>query len=93
MTIVNRRTFIAKRGHLDEVIALLKEEKTDLVKRVYRSHYGTFDTAVMEIEFASVAEMEERWAAWFKSDYAQEFVPRWLEITESGGSNEVWILE
>ncbi|MEZ4681299.1 MAG: hypothetical protein R2932_44500 [Caldilineaceae bacterium] len=62
MKIVNRRTYIAKRGHLDEMITMLKAEETDLVKRVYRSHYGTFDTAVMEIEFASVAEMEERWA-------------------------------
>lgn len=93
MTIVNRRTFNAKRGKLAEVVAMLKAEKNDLVKRVYSSHYGTFDQAVLEVEFSSVAEMEERWAQWFQSDYAQEFVPRWLEITESGGTNEVWILE
>ncbi len=93
MTIVNRRTFVAKRGHLDEVIAILNAEKTDLVKRLYRSHYGAVNLAVMELEFASVAEMEERWEQWHQSEHAQSFTPRWREITESGGTNEVWILE
>ena len=66
MAIVNRRTFIAKRGHLDEVAKMLKgQEGSDLVSRVYRSHYGTFDVAVLEVEFSSVVEMEERWAEWF----------------------------
>ncbi len=93
MTIVNRRTYIPKRGHVDEAITMLKAEETDLVKRVYRSYYGQFDVVVMEIEFASVAEMETRWAEWFQTDYAKTFVPRWEEITEHGGTNEVWVLE
>jgi hypothetical protein len=93
MTIVNRRTFIAKPGHLDEVVKMLKGDEGNLVQRVYRSHYGTFNVAVLEVEFNSVAEMEDLWTGWFQSDAAQKFHQRWNEITEPGGTNEVWILE
>jgi len=94
MKIVNRRTFIAKRGHVDEAVTLLKgEEGGDIVSRVYRSHYGTFDAVALEVEFESVAAMEQGWAEWFASPVGEQVMKRWLEITEPGGSNEVWILE
>lgn len=94
MTVVNRRTFIAKRGHLDEVVAMLKGEGgDDPASRVYRSHYGPFDAVALEVEFESVAAMEQGWAEWYASPGGEQFMQRWLEITESGGSNEVWILE
>ncbi len=50
MTIVNRRTYIPKRGHVDEAITMLKAEETDLVKRVYRSYYGQVNVVVMEVD-------------------------------------------
>jgi len=94
MTIVNRRTFVAKRGHIDEAVKLLKgEEGGEIVSRVYRSHYGTFDAVALEVEFESVAAMEQGWADWYASPLGEQVMKRWLEITEPGGSNEVWILE
>ena len=94
MKIVNRRTFIAKRGHVDEAVALLKgEEGGDIVSRVYRSHYGPFDTVALEVEIGSVEAMERGWAEWGATPEAEQFMKRWIEITEPGGTNEVWILE
>jgi hypothetical protein len=91
MTIVNRRTFIPKRGHQQEVIDMLKgEEGSAYVSRVYTAHYGPFDVAVLEVEFADLAAMEAGWNAWSASERAANIMPRWLEITEPGGSNEVW---
>jgi hypothetical protein len=59
MTVVNRRTFIAKRGHVDDVVSMLKGPQSgDQVSRVYRSYYGAFDAVVLEVEFASIEEME-----------------------------------
>ena len=94
MRIVNRRTFVAKRGHIDEAVKLLKgEEGGDIVSRVYRCHYGTIDAVALEVEFESVAAMEQGWADWYASPLGEQVMKRWLEITEPGGSNEVWILE
>lgn len=94
MTIVNRRTFIAKRGHMEEVVSMLKgEQGGDQVSRVYRSYYGASDAVVLEVEFASIEEMERGWAEWGASSEAEQFMSRWYEITESGGANEVWLLD
>ena len=94
MTVVNRRTFIAKRGCYEEVVSMLKgEEGGDIVSRVYSSHYGPFDTVALEVEFESVEAMERGWAAWYTSPGGEQFMKRWLQITEAGGANEVWILE
>jgi hypothetical protein len=91
MTIVNRRTHIAKRGHRQEVIEMLKgEEGGPYVSRVSTAHYGPFDVAVLEVEFADLAAMEAGWNAWFASERGGNFMSRWVEITEPGGSNEVW---
>ena len=94
MTIVNRRTFIAGRGHVQEVVDMLKGEANyRFPYRIYSSHYGAFDRVVLEIQFEDVAQMEAGWAEWYASDASKEFTTRWVEITESGGTNEVWILE
>ena len=91
MTLVNRRTVIAKHGHVDEAVKLLKGG--EIVSRVYRSHYGTFDAVALEVEFDSVDAMERGWAEWGATAEAEQFMKRWVEITEPGGTNEVWILE
>lgn len=91
--VVNRRTFIIKRGHLQEAVELLKREASDeIVHRIYVSHYGPFDNVVLDVEFNSVTEMEQIWTNWFASESAQAFGERWAAITETGGSNEVWFL-
>jgi hypothetical protein len=94
MIVVNRRTFIAKRGHLSEVISLLKAgDQKRFPYRVYRPHYAPFDTVAFEVEFTSVAEMDSAWDEWAASPEAATFNSRWVEITETGGTNEVWTLE
>ena len=50
MKYVNRRTFIVKRGCVDEVVAMLVEGSGDSNARIYRSHDGPFDTLAIEIE-------------------------------------------
>ena len=93
MTIVNRRTFIPKRGYRDEVVAMLSpSENYEKPYRVYSDLIGTFDRVVLEIEFESVAEMDKAWTEWFASQEAEEFMKRFVEITETGGTNEVWNL-
>lgn len=91
MTILNRLTNIAKRGHRQEVIDMLKgEEVGPNLSRVSTALYGPFDVAVYEAESADLAEMEAGWSAWSASERAAKFMPRWVEITDPGGSNEVW---
>ncbi len=95
MTVVNRRTFIAKRGHVNEVVDMISNEDAEAPERVriYVSHYGRFDTVAMELEFSSVDEMEQAWTRWYASDHGKEFLERWHAITETGGTNEVWMLK
>jgi len=94
MTIVNRRTFVAGRGHMDEMIEMINAIRDpELVDRLYRPHYAPFDVVAIELEFDSMAEMEAFWGEWEKSEEAATFMKRWIEITEPGGENQVWILE
>ncbi len=64
MKIVNRRTFIAKRGHVDEAVALLKGEEGDIVSRLLQSLWP-LGCRRPEVEIDSVAAMEHGWAEWF----------------------------
>jgi hypothetical protein len=93
MTYVNRRTFIVNRGCMDEAVTMLRQASSDTNSRIYRAHYGPFDTIAFEVEFANMAEMEQGWAAWSAKPEGATFMQRWLEITKSGGQNEVWIRE
>ncbi len=93
MMYVNRRTFIVKRGCTDEAVAMLVEGSGDSDARIYRSHYGPFDTVAFEIEAASMAEMEAIWNEWSESPESETFMQRWHEITKSGGKSEIWIRE
>jgi len=93
--LVNRRTFIAKRGCLDEVVQLLKAagEKIDLPNR-YRlcvSNIGPFDTLALEIEVENLAEYERVWTL-IGERTAPEVWEKWFALTETGGANEIWTL-
>lgn len=92
MKVVNRRSYIAKPGHVQEVVDMLTQEESEAPKRVYQCHYGPSGAVAMELEFSSVDEMEQAWRSWFASEHAQDFLARWYAITDRGGANEVWIL-
>jgi len=79
---------------MNEVIDMLKAGlDPDAVVRIYRPHYAPFDVVAVELEFDSIAEREAVWEEWRASEEAATFMKRWVEITESGGENQVWILE
>ena len=92
--IVNRRTFVARRGRLKEAVALnqAEMERTDSTARLYVSETGSFDTIAMEFEFENLKEYEKSWAEYFASPEAAPFLEEWTEITETGGTNEIWRL-
>ncbi len=95
MTIINRRTFIADRGKVQAVIDLLRTAAQDAhyPYRVCSSYYGAFDAVVLEVEFDSIAAMEEAWAEVNARPGMAEFMDKWYAVTCTGGSNEVWLLE
>jgi hypothetical protein len=91
--IVNRRTFVPKRGHLGEAVALLKEagetNKHVVTARMYVPEIAPFDVIAVEVEFESWDQYHTYWAQWSPGD---GFWEKWYAITENGGSNEVWQL-
>lgn len=92
--LVNRRTFIAKRGHIEDAAAMLVEgmKRMGTQGRVYLPEFGPFDVIAVEGEFESLAAYEEFWASFAAQPETAEFMERWYAITESGGTNELWRL-
>jgi hypothetical protein len=94
--IVNRRTFIAKRGCLDAAAKMVVEElsKNDppIPYRVYTANIAPFDSIAVEWEFEDLAAYEKAWTNWFARPETPEFMEKWNELTESGGKNEIWDL-
>jgi hypothetical protein len=94
--IVNRRTFIVKRGHLEEVAALVlaQQEGVDAERafRLYLPDIGAFDKIAMEWEFEDLEEYRSSWDEWFSSPEAAAFMEKWNALTETGGTNEIWTL-
>jgi hypothetical protein len=90
--IVNRRTFVTKRGHQQEAVALLKQEadKMEGVSgRIYVPEIAPFDTFVAEMEFEDWDAYHKFWSEWSPGE---AFWTRWYALTENGGGNEVWRL-
>src|SRR5262245_29999317 len=101
--LVNRRTFIVKKPYFEEAVALLVEaselaKRTDpnVVFRVYASEIGPFDTIAYELESESLAAYERQQAEFAANPTVAarfpEWFKRWQEITEPGGTNEIWRL-
>jgi hypothetical protein len=94
--LVNRRTFLVRRGCFDEAVAMMVAEVQRVgiphACRLYVPEIGPFSTVVLEVEFESLAEYEEFWAEYFASAEGVAFNEKWGEVTESAGTNEVWEL-
>lgn len=95
MKVVNRRTFIAAKGHFEEAAALLHQgaQGSPFPTRVYRSQYGPFDMVALEVEFDNLAQMDAAWREWEAAPAMQELLAKWFTVTVPGGANEVWLLE
>jgi hypothetical protein len=89
--IVNRRTFVAKRGRLHEAVELLKQEADKLgmgdSSRMYVPEIAPFDLLAIEMEFEDWEGYHAFWAEWSPGD---AFWTQWYALTENGGTNEVW---
>jgi hypothetical protein len=101
--LVNRRTFIVKKPYFEEALALLVEAgqlargvNPNVVFRVYASELGPFDTVAYEVEHESLTAYEREWAELETNPSVAARLPdwfkRWQEITEPGGTNEIWRL-
>jgi hypothetical protein len=99
--IIDRRTFIVKKGHWDTAIGLLRELKQKghetgiQTMRIYSSMIGPFDTIAYEMEIENLAVWEREIAAFYAFDeqWFTAWFERWLAATEPGGALEIWQLE
>ena len=95
--IVNRRTFIVKRGCQQKIVDLIREATPKFPhphpRRLYTPRIAPFDTIAIEIEFEDLEGYEKYWTEWGAWAETTGFMEKWFELTESGGSNEVWTME
>ena len=91
--IVNRRTFMPKRGRLEEAAEWLRKEGAKMgmldFLRISVPEIAPLDILVVETEFENWEQYHKFWAEWSPGD---EFWAKWYSLTENGGTNEVWRL-
>lgn len=96
MTIMNRRIFHIKPGEMPKALALLHEVGPKIKFpgpcRVYHNLSGEFNRITIEYEFSDFASYEAFWQYWAET-FAEEFMPRWYAVSDSGGSNELYYKE
>lgn len=95
--LVKRRTCAVKAGRMAETLELLEWAQEQFpaphARRIYTSDIGTFDQLAARIEFESLEEYEKIWAEWIASPEFGSVIEKWDELTERGGTNEIWTLE
>ena len=82
---------------MDQAIEHAKAEMAKLEHppkwRAYTPQFGgTGDVFVWEMEFESLAKLEEFWASWYANPENEEFWKKYNQIAESGGNLEIWNL-
>lgn len=88
----NRRTWVIKRGHIQEAIDLIASFDSDRTYRLYGSDGIApvdFDTITAETDFETLAEYEMYWQKAFESSELAEFNEELEKITVPGGRNEL----
>lgn len=90
--LINRRTFVIKRGQFDAALALMREavQQGGARGRILIPEVAPFDLLVVEGEFESLAAYEQYWNDWFGQPTNTAFLQRWQSVTETGGTNEIW---
>jgi hypothetical protein len=97
-TVIVQRIFHAvKQGRVDDFLALMKSNPDSVLnlatKRTYTSYIGRFNTVCHELEFESLDELDKCWAQWWADPETPAYMEKYHELTERGGSSEVWTLE
>ncbi len=92
--LVNRRTFAVKRGCMEEAVALFVADRERIggTHRIYVSVIGAFDVIAIEIEVENMEAYEKGWAEWSATPEAAALQKKLNDLTERGGSNEIWML-
>jgi hypothetical protein len=94
--IVNRRTFLVKKGCSGKVVELLKtvSEGFNQLKavRIYESYISPSDQVTWEAEFENLEEYAKFSAAWTGDPKRAAILEKFVSLTESGGTSEIWRL-
>ncbi len=90
--IVNRRTFIPKRGCYDQLVELYKTMRDHYggKGRILVPEFGPFDVLVIEIEYPNMEEYNKFWADIGQDAEFASFFEKHMALTENGGTNEIW---
>ena len=90
--IVERRIYKA-RPSCEQQVAEFVKEAWDVygfpnTHRLYRPISGPVNVVYHELEFKDMQEREQVWAAFFALPQMPEWVEKWTELIETGGSVE-----
>jgi hypothetical protein len=91
--IVNRRSFIVKKGCSEKVVKLLGtvvDGKNKPVVRIYSGFISPSDQVVWEAEFENLEAYTKFSTEWTASKKRATILKKFEELTESGGSSEIW---
>ena len=93
-----RRTWHIKFGCMDQARELAQEavdvwKERGLTGRAYSSYVSPVDVIVWEENWESEADHDEAWAELRDSPEARGWFPRWYEVVERGGVQEIWRLQ
>jgi hypothetical protein len=91
--IVQRITFIPKRGQQNKVVELIKSGESytpfQVPYRILLPSVGPLDVVAFELEFKDIAEFDRFWAGW-NEKAPESFWEKWYGATENGGTSELW---
>jgi hypothetical protein len=94
--IVNRRTFIVKKGCASKVVELLRTVTDGFsqpkVFRIYEWYISPSDQVTWEAEFENLEEYSKFSAEWMASPKRDTILKKFADLTVSGGSSEIWRL-
>jgi hypothetical protein len=94
--IVQRITYKVKPGHVEEAVALAREQKARYVGvvpvRFYAPGLSPPYTIAVEFEFENLAALDALWTRMGTDPDWAAFMEKWTALLASGGTNNTWTL-
>ena len=94
--IVNRRTFVVKKGCSEKVVELLRTVTHGMsepsVVRIYEWFISPSDQVTWEAEFENMEAYSKFSDEWVASPGRSKILKQFEELTVSGGTSEIWRL-
>lgn len=92
--IVNRRTFIVKKGCSEKVVALLRTATDGVtnspkVVRIYEWFISPSDQVTWEAEFENLEAYSQFSNEWVEASKRSDLLSKFNELTVSGGTSEL----